>query len=124
VTILSPVTNPLKKRAIHLLLGLMLAGFVTPLRSDSREPPVPVRTVAPEYPDEMRRAGVSGVVMVNCMIDEKGNVTETSVEKSTAPAFERPALDALKKWKFKPAKQDGVAISVRVTIPMKFVLNN
>jgi protein TonB len=27
----------------------------------------------------------------------------------------------LKKWKFKPAKQDGNPISVKVTIPIKFV---
>jgi periplasmic protein TonB len=83
------------------------------------EPPVPVRTVAPDYPSELR--GVSGVVTVKCEIDAQGNVTDTQVEKSTNPAFEQPAVTALKRWKFKPAKQDGVPVVIKVSIPIKFV---
>lgn len=105
-------------RAIYVLLAVLLT---TPVFAE-KEPPVAVRTVAPDYPEEMRRSGISGVVMVNCVIDEKGNVTEPSVEKSTAPAFEAPAIAALKRWKFKPAKQDGVVVAIKVCIPVKFVL--
>jgi protein TonB len=89
--------------------------------AQTREPPVPVRTVPPEYPNELRRDGVSGVVTVKCTIDAQGNVTEPEVEKSSNGAFEKPALAALKKWKFKPAKQDGAAVPVRISIPIKFV---
>lgn len=88
------------------------------------EPPIPVRTVAPDYPDELRREGVSGLVMVKCAIDQQGNVTETSVEKSSNPAFEKPALAAVKKWKFKPAKQDGSPVAIKVSIPIKFVFES
>src|SRR2546430_1297810 len=76
------------------------------------EPPVPVRTVAPEYPTELRRDGVSGIVMVKCTIDEQGNVVDPQVEKSSNNAFDQPALTALKKWKFKPAKQDGTPVAI------------
>ena len=89
--------------------------------AQTREPPVPVRTVPPEYPNELRRDGVSGVVTVKCTIDAQGNVTEPEVEKSSNGAFEKPALAALKKWKFKPAKQDGAAVPVNISIPIKFV---
>lgn len=88
------------------------------------EPPVPVRTVAPDYPDELRREGVSGLVMVKCEIDVQGNVTTTEVEKSSNPAFEKPALAAVKKWKFKPAKQDGNPVAIKVSIPIKFVFES
>ena len=61
------------------------------------------------------------MVMVNCLIDEKGNVSDPKIEKSSNEAFERPAVEALQKWKFKPATENGAAISVRVTIPIKFI---
>ena len=88
------------------------------------EPPVPVRTVSPDYPDELRREGVSGVVMVKCSIDEQGNVTGTVVEKSSNVAFEKPAMAAVKKWKFKPARQDGAPVAIQVSIPIKFVFES
>lgn len=101
---------------------LLTCGLVTPAFAQTKtEPPVPVRTVAPEYPNELRRDGVSGLVMVKCSIDEQGNVTGTEVEKSSNAAFEKPAVEAVKKWKFKPAKQDGAPVTVKVSIPIKFV---
>lgn len=111
----------------HSLLPLLLACFLGSapvVFAQTKEPPVPVRTVAPDYPDELRRDGISGVVMVKCTIDDKGNVTEPEVEKSSNPAFEKPALSALKKWKFKPAKSDGVPVAIKVTIPIKFVFES
>ncbi|MES1167695.1 MAG: energy transducer TonB, partial [Oleiharenicola lentus] len=82
--------------------------------------PVPVRTIAPKFPDEMRRSGSSGLVTVSCLIDEKGNVTEPKVIKASNEAFSAPALEALAKWKFKPAKKDGNPVAIRVNIPVQF----
>jgi protein TonB len=107
----------------HLSFVCLLAAAPTVL-AQTKEPPVPVRTVAPDYPNELRRDGVSGVVTVKCTIDEKGNVTDPEVEKSSNVAFEQPAIAALKKWKFKPAKQDGAPVSIRVSIPIKFVFES
>jgi periplasmic protein TonB len=108
-----------------LCLALLACASVTPAFAQSKmEPPVPVRTVAPDYPDELRREGVSGLVMVKCEIDAQGNVTGAEVEKSSNPAFEKPALAAVKKWKFKPAKQDGTAVAIKVSIPIKFVFES
>jgi len=102
-----------------LLLATSLL-VVAPARA-ATEPPVPVRTAAPDYPDDMKRDGVSGIVMVKCTIDAQGNVTTSIIEKSSNAAFEKPALDALKKWKFKPARADGNPVEVTVSIPIKFV---
>lgn len=87
-----------------------------------REPPVPVRTVPPDYPAELRNQGISGVVMVKCTIDEQGNVADLEVTKSSNESFDKFAMAALKKWKFKPAKQDGTPVAMQVTIPIKFVV--
>lgn len=111
-------------RLCLLLIATTLAFFGSTVRAAAgRENPVPVRTVAPEYPQNLKAQNVSGLVMIKCTIDEQGNVGETSVVKSSNEQFDRFATDAIKKWKFKPARQDGNPISVQVTIPIKFVVD-
>jgi protein TonB len=113
----------MKKRLILFLLAL--AGAVAPVFADGgREPPVPVRMIKPEYPYTMKSQGIAGVVLVKCLIDEKGNVVETQVVKSSNLDFEKPAMDALKKWKFKPAQQDGNPVPMPVSIPVKFMVES
>ncbi len=90
-----------------------------PVRAEV-DPPVPVRTVTPDFPMDMRRANVGGVVTINCLVDPHGEVQDLKVVKSTNVAFVQPALEALKKWKFKPAQRDGSAVPIRVTIPIRF----
>jgi protein TonB len=106
--------------AAAVCASLSIVAFAA---TPGRENPVPVRTVAPEYPRELKAQNVSGLVMVKCTIDEQGNVGEVAVVKSSNEKFDQFATDALKKWKFKPARQDGTPISVQVTIPIKFVVD-
>lgn len=84
------------------------------------EPPVPLRTPPPVYPDSLKRAGVSGVVAVAIVIDERGAVIDATVSKSSNVGFNEPSLEALHAWKFKPARVGGEAVKVRVTVPMHF----
>jgi len=114
--------HPMKILSKVILVGLLLVG---PMFGQSKtEPPVPVRTVAPEYPMQLKRDGVSGIVTVKCTIDEKGNVVDPQVEKSTNNGFDESALAALKKWRFKPAQQDGAPVATKVSIPIKFVVES
>lgn len=87
------------------------------------EKPTPTKTVKPVYPTELKRDGTEGMAAVSFVIDEKGDVISAEVKKSSHPGFEAPARDAILKWKFTPAKKDGKAVKVRVTIPMKFSLD-
>ena len=113
----------MKIRCIYLLLVALGLTQGSVSGAEGMEPPVPVRTFAPKFPEEMRRSGSSGLVTVSCLIDEKGNVTEPKIVKTTNDAFSEPALEALKKWKFKPAKKDGAAIAIRVNIPVQFTID-
>jgi protein TonB len=100
-----------------------LAAMALPTASsaDSRvEPPVPVRIVSPSFPNDLHDKGISGVVMVNVLIDTQGNPQDLKVAKSSNSEFEEPALEALKKWKFKPAERDGSIVALRVVIPIRF----
>lgn len=113
-------------RILSLLLLLGVAFLPLQLRADDTiytkvdENPVPVKTPPPRYPDTLKREGVSGVVAVTIVIDETGAVASTAIAKSSHPDFEKPALDAVAKWKFKPGKKDGTPVKVRVTLPMRF----
>lgn len=82
--------------------------------------PVPMQTPPPKYPAELRKSGVSGVVLVTMVIDENGAVLASEVKKSSQPEFEAPALAALANWKFKPAMLGDKAVKVRVSIPIRF----
>ena len=80
--------------------------------------PIPVRTPPPQVPDGLK--GTSGIVSVIVVIDEKGDVAQVTVSKSTEAGFEQPAVDALKKWKFKPGEVGGQAVKAKITIPIHF----
>lgn len=114
----------MKAQSVLLLSAALVLGSLPTKADDAIEPPVPVRMVPPKFPTEMRREGTGGVVTVKCTIDEKGNVTEPVVEKASNDAFVPPALEALKKWKFKPAKKGGAPVALKVSIPIQFSISD
>lgn len=102
------------------VLLLIALSAVSAWADGKREQAVPVRTVSPEMPASFRREGGSGLVTVSFDIDEQGNVKDPKVEKSTHRELEEPTLKALRKWKFKPAMQDGSPVACHISIPIKF----
>jgi protein TonB len=74
----------------------------------------------PLYPSEMRHQKVEGVVTVIFIVDPSGKVSNPRVEQSTHPAFERPALDAVKQWKFEPAIKAGKRVNCKMRVPIRF----
>jgi len=104
---------------LALFCGLIIAA--TPIAQAAIESAVPVRTSAPEFPYEMKREGLTGVVTVVFSVDEKGNVVEPAVLKSSNKGFDQAALEAIARWKFKPARQDGVAVRSKLAIPIQFI---
>jgi protein TonB len=76
--------------------------------------------VQPPYPPEMRGKKVEGTVTVIFVVDATGKVTSPKVVKSSHPAFERPALDAVRQWKFEPGLRAGQRVGSRMRIPIRF----
>src|SRR5262249_44382328 len=50
-----------------------------------------------------------GTVRVVFVVDREGHVVNPQVESSTDPAFEKPALDAVKQWRFEAGTRRGRA---------------
>ncbi len=106
---------------LFLIISLWIGvGTLAGRADEALEAPVPVRTVTPTYPPDLKHDKVSGVVSIVCVIDEKGNVTEPKVLKTSHPEFAEPALEAVGRWKFKPAKRGGTVVAIKITIPVQF----
>jgi len=86
--------------------------------------PVAIKQVAPKYPDFVKKRGIEGKVWLQCVVDKNGNVGKIEVLKSVLPQLDDEAKNALKKWKFEPAKSGGKPVAVWVKLPFEFKLRN
>jgi periplasmic protein TonB len=82
--------------------------------------PSPRFQAKPVYPFEMRRAGITGQVVVAFIVDSRGNVREAYSLKSTHREFEQAAVQAVSKWRFRPGKKGGRAVNTRMNVPIVF----
>jgi len=78
------------------------------------EQPRLIKKIEPVYPSSAQRLGVGGSITVNALIDERGRVIDTGILKGILndPGLGRAAETAVKKWKFEPARKNGVAVKV------------
>jgi len=86
--------------------------------SEIDQKPRAIFQAAPVYPAGMR--SVEGLVSVLFVVDQTGKVSGPRIEKSSHPEFEKPAVDAVKQWKFEPAIKAGQRVSCRMRIPIRF----
>jgi TonB family protein len=83
--------------------------------------PTKIRDVRPVYPEEAKDAGVSGVVVLEVLLDTQGNVRSARVLRSI-PMLEEAALSAVKQWAFTPVVVDGMAVPAVMTVTVNFTL--
>ncbi len=80
------------------------------------------KDVKPTYPGEMMKAGVEGLVYMDCVVLEDGTVGDVRVSKSLHPALDKEAVSTVRKWLFSPATVDGKSVPVQVAVEMSFSL--
>lgn len=66
------------------------------------------------------RKKAPGTVYILFIVDERGRVENPMVQKATDPIFEKPALAAVKQWKFEPGKRNGQPVRFRMRVPITF----
>ena len=87
------------------------------------DPPVAMTPIRPIYPEIAQEAGIEGVIVVQAFIDEKGRVKETQILIGVPnTGLDEAAMDAIRKTRFKPAKQRERAVGVWISIPVNFRL--
>jgi len=83
--------------------------------------PVPLRKVDPKYPPALVSARVQGDVILYAIIRKDGSVDSIQVVKGIEPRLDQNAMEALARWKFRPAERRGdpVELEAVVTIPFR-----
>jgi protein TonB len=76
-------------------------------------------SVDPEYPTLAREARIRGVVIVDAIIDEHGNVVQARA-LSGHPLLIGAALKAVLQWKYEPTSLNGQPVSVGLQVEVHF----
>jgi protein TonB len=82
-----------------------------------------VSGLPPEYPLIARSARVQGVVILEAVIDEHGEVGRIKVLRSV-PLLDQAAITAVQQWRYTPTLLNGAPVSVLMTITVNFTLQN
>ncbi len=111
---------------------ILWRGSLPPVVTQFIVPPLPVngdagvqapqvvRSVEPVMPASERRPGLQKTAVIACAIDAKGAVREPYVQASAGAAFDRSALDAVRRYSFIPAKKNGEPVMVIMDISVNF----
>jgi len=100
---------------------------IKPVRSDGQLGveviiPTPIRRITPVYPEKCKKEKIEGTVVLEIEIDEEGNVMDVQVLKSVHPDIDKAAIQAIKKWKYKPVLKDGKPAPVVFAVTINFWL--
>jgi protein TonB len=79
----------------------------------------------PRYPDAARRQGIEGETVLRFQVLTNGHVAAMTVSRSAGHAdLDRAAMNAVKTWVFEPARRGEEAVTVWVTLPVRFKLQS
>jgi TonB family protein len=85
--------------------------------------PVALNSVEAEFSDEARRAKYQGVCLISLIVDAQGNPQNPRVVRALGMGLDEKALEAVRKYKFKPAMRDGkTPVPVMITVEVNFRL--
>jgi TonB family protein len=82
--------------------------------------PVPLRKVDPRYPNSMIDARVEGEVVLYAVIRRDGSVDSIQVVRGLEPELDQNAMEALARWKFRPAERRGAPVELEAIVHIPF----
>ncbi|GAA5006460.1 energy transducer TonB [Pseudoluteimonas lycopersici] len=80
---------------------------------------------APNYPRDALRAGITGTVLLEVLVDVDGSPLKVAIHRSSGNReLDRAAQQQVQKhWRFRPASRNGVAVQAIGIVPIDFKLN-
>jgi TonB family protein len=86
--------------------------------------PVVIHKVEPEYTEAARSAHLEGTVVLYAEVWPDGTAHNFRVVRSLDPGLDQKAIQAVTKWKFRPAMKDGVPVKAAATFEVNFKMAN
>lgn len=103
--------------------ALVSTGSSTGLTDFAR--PLGGYQTTPRYPESARRQGVEGITTLRFVVLPTGHVGQIAVARSAGHVdLDRAAVEAVRTWRFQPARRGKEAVAVWVTLPVRFELHN
>ena len=82
---------------------------------------VVIDKVVPRLKDASKIRDITGAAVIKALVNEKGSVVEARIDKSSgSKEFDRAALDAVRKCKYKPATRSGKPVATWITYSVEF----
>ena len=86
------------------------------------EPPRLLREVKAEYTEEARRRSLSGDVLLEIVVRSDGSVGDVRLVRGLGSGLDQRAVQAVRQWRFDPARRKGSPVDVLVEVAVEFVL--
>lgn len=106
------------------LLSLVDPGAQAQSQSSALTGPTKLYSPAPYYTDEARELGVQGVVILQVVIDEHGQVTDAKMLRGLHEDLDQVAEATIRTWLFEPATLDDQPVSVYYNLTINFRLDH
>jgi TonB family protein len=85
-------------------------------------PPSIVQEIKPDYTDEARRRGITGDVVLEIVVRSDGRVGNVRLVQGLGAGLDQRAIDAVRQWRFAPARRFGTPVDVLVEVAVEFRL--
>jgi TonB family protein len=85
-------------------------------------PPGLLREVKPQYTEEARRRGIEGDVVLEIVVRADGSVGQVTVMQRLGAGLDQRAIEAVRQWRFSPARRFGTPVDVLVEVAVEFKL--
>lgn len=86
------------------------------------DPPTLVREVRPLYTDDARRQRIEGDVILEIVVRSDGSVGSIRVRRGLGGGLDQRAIEAVRQWRFNPARRHGTPVDVAVEVAVEFKL--
>jgi TonB family protein len=83
-----------------------------------------IKEVKPQYTSDAMRAKIQGAVLVECVVNTDGSVSNVRVIRSLDATYglDEEAIKAARQWRFQPGTRNGEPVPVLVSIELTFTL--
>lgn len=128
--------EPIREQPVEAFEGPPLDDLVIGIPESAPEPvregalpvggevvaPIKLSAPPPVYPDLARAARLQGIVILRCVIDEQGRVTDVEVLKGKGLGLSEAAVEAVRQWTYRPATWHGRPVAVYLNLTVRFHL--